>query len=171
MNYNVTPDMRMEDPIPTFTAIVERLASDYPTLAYISVIEPRVSAGNDIAEDQLVHTDSNDFIHKIWSPRPLILAGGFSTSPETLEAALQKEGVLVAYGRAFIANVSLRRALLFLRDPRSMIHSLFQPDLPLRLKSNIPLNAYDRSTFYLGGNENPKGYTDYPFADKVAAKY
>jgi N-ethylmaleimide reductase len=31
--------------------------------------------------------------------------------------------------------------------------------LPKRIKTNVPLNPYDRATFY-GGNE--KGYTDYP---------
>ena len=43
----------------------------------------------------------------------------------------------VAFGRIFIAN----------------------PDLPKRIKTNAPLNPYNRATFY-GGNE--KGYTDYP---------
>jgi N-ethylmaleimide reductase len=43
----------------------------------------------------------------------------------------------VAFGRFFIAN----------------------PDLPKRIKTNVPLNPYNRETFY-GGNE--KGYTDYP---------
>jgi N-ethylmaleimide reductase len=46
---------------------------------------------------------------------------------------------MVAFGRAFIAN----------------------PDLPRRLQENLPLNAYDRDTFY-GGDAG--GYTDYPFA-------
>lgn len=31
----------------------------------------------------------------------------------------------------------------------------------------MPLNAYDRSTFYIP--ESAKGYTDYPFAESVAA--
>jgi N-ethylmaleimide reductase len=43
----------------------------------------------------------------------------------------------VAFGKLFLAN----------------------PDLPLRLRSNSPLNLPDESTFY-GGAE--KGYTDYP---------
>ena len=45
---------------------------------------------------------------------------------------------LVAFGRLFIAN----------------------PDLPKRIKLRLPLNEYDRSTFY---TEGPRGYTDYPF--------
>lgn len=47
---------------------------------------------------------------------------------------------LIAFGALFIAN----------------------PDLPLRLARNAPLNVPDVSTFY-GGDE--KGYTDYPFLD------
>ncbi len=47
---------------------------------------------------------------------------------------------LIAFGSLFIAN----------------------PDLPLRLARNAPLNAPDSETFY-GGHE--KGYTDYPFLD------
>jgi len=43
---------------------------------------------------------------------------------------------MVAFGRHFIAN----------------------PDLPLRLREGLPLNAYDRSTFYYGGTQ---GYADY----------
>ncbi|MFB3071064.1 MAG: hypothetical protein ACE1ZK_03260, partial [Nitrospirales bacterium] len=56
-------------------------------------------------------------------------------------AALQaSEADLIAFGSLFIAN----------------------PDLPLRLALNAPLNVPDSSTFY-GGSE--KGYTDYPFLD------
>ncbi|MDT7043587.1 alkene reductase [Candidatus Nitronereus thalassa] len=51
---------------------------------------------------------------------------------------------LIAFGSLFIAN----------------------PDLPLRLKLNAPLNQPDPSTFY-GGTE--KGYTDYPFLDSTIA--
>ena len=37
-----------------------------------------------------------------------------------------------------------------------------QPDLPRRLREDIPLNKYDRSTFYTF--ETAEGYTDYPFS-------
>jgi N-ethylmaleimide reductase len=45
---------------------------------------------------------------------------------------------MVAFGRHFIAN----------------------PDLPERIRHSLPLNAYDRKTFY-GGDS--RGYTDYSF--------
>ena len=60
-------------------------------------------------------------------------------------AALQSDDAdLIAFGSLFIAN----------------------PDLPLRLAQNAPLNVPDVSTFY-GGAE--KGYTDYPFLDSEVA--
>ena len=35
--------MGMKDPVPTFSYLVERLAEDFPELAYLHVIEPGVS--------------------------------------------------------------------------------------------------------------------------------
>jgi NADPH:quinone reductase-like Zn-dependent oxidoreductase len=34
------------------------------------------------------------------------------------------------------------------------------PDLPARIARSLPLNPYERATFYTGG---ARGYTDYPF--------
>jgi len=34
------------------------------------------------------------------------------------------------------------------------------PDLPQRIKHGLPLNPYDRATFYTFDSD---GYTDYPF--------
>ena len=39
------------------------------------------------------------------------------------------------------------------------------PDLVRRLREGLPLNAYDRSTFY-GADPPKKGYTDYPFFEE-----
>jgi 2,4-dienoyl-CoA reductase-like NADH-dependent reductase (Old Yellow Enzyme family) len=39
---------------------------------------------------------------------------------------------------------------------------LANPDLPRRLAEGLPLNAYDRATFY-GADPPSKGYVDYPF--------
>jgi N-ethylmaleimide reductase len=44
---------------------------------------------------------------------------------------------------------------------------LANPDLPLRLARNVPLNAPDPATFYGG---DARGYTDYPaLEDKLVA--
>ena len=51
------------------------------------------------------------------------------------------EADAVSFGKIFIAN----------------------PDLPHRLKLNVPLNPYHSETFYGYGLQNPTvGYTDYP---------
>jgi N-ethylmaleimide reductase len=67
---------------------------------------------------------------------PVIAAGGFDAAGA--DAILSKgDADLVAFGRHFLAN----------------------PDLPERLRRNLPLEPYDRNTFYYG---RTKGYIDYP---------
>jgi 2,4-dienoyl-CoA reductase-like NADH-dependent reductase (Old Yellow Enzyme family) len=71
-----------------------------------------------------------------------LAAGNFNA--ENSGPKLMDDGAdAVALGRWFIAN----------------------PDLPKRLKEGLPLNPYDRSTFY-GAEPPEKGYTDYPFYSK-----
>jgi N-ethylmaleimide reductase len=101
-------------------------------LAYLHVIEPRVT-GN-VSDD-----DQPPVAARLLRPLfagPVIAAGGFNATGA--DAILtQGDADLVAFGRHFLAN----------------------PDLPDRLRRNLPLNSYDRNTFYYGGT---KGYTDYP---------
>lgn len=131
----------MPDPIPTFSSLVGHLAQAHPQLAYVHVVEPRIS-GNVDAEGN--DKESNDFVRALWSPRPLIIAGSFKRD-SALEAA-EKEGVLVGVGRYFISN----------------------PDLPKRWMDGAELTPYDRDTFYSKGS---KGYTDWPFlADSEGSK-
>ncbi|KAI0331395.1 NADH:flavin oxidoreductase/NADH oxidase [Cubamyces sp. BRFM 1775] len=131
-------DMRMTDPIPTFTYMVSHLVSDYPNLAYLHVVEPGISGGT----DGVAHPDeSNDFIRKIWLPRPLVSVGGY-TRDKALRVA-EQTGQLIAFGRAFVSN----------------------PDLPGRLLKNISLAEWDRESFYTP--EDPHGYIDYPTADEI----
>jgi N-ethylmaleimide reductase len=66
----------------------------------------------------------------------LIVNDGYDLA--TAEAAIARgEADLVAFGKPFLAN----------------------PDLPLRYRKNVPLNAPDPATFYAG---EEKGYIDYP---------
>ncbi|KII91975.1 hypothetical protein PLICRDRAFT_154167 [Plicaturopsis crispa FD-325 SS-3] len=141
-------DMGMDDPKPTFAYLVQRLHDEYPDLAYIHVIEPRVD-GLVTREHGAPAGQSNDFIREIWAPRPLISAGGYERA-SGLEAA-ERTGELIAYGRYFVAN----------------------PDLPYRLKHDIPLTKGDRSKYYVRGATDEDGYTDYPFAadNKSAVDY
>lgn len=66
---------------------------------------------------------------------PLLSAAAYT--PESAAIAIEnKHADAIAFGRLFIAN----------------------PDLVSRIRESQPLNAYDRSTFYGGGE---RGYTDY----------
>jgi N-ethylmaleimide reductase len=74
----------------------------------------------------------------------LMLAGDFNR--ERAEAALAAgRADLIAFARPFIAN----------------------PDLPRRLREQLPLAEFDPGTLYAGG---PKGYADYPAYDALAAE-
>ncbi|KAF9078523.1 FMN-linked oxidoreductase [Rhodocollybia butyracea] len=124
--------MGMKNPIPTYTYLISQLKEKYPNLSYLHLIQSR--ALDNPAE-------SNEPLFDIWSPRPLIVADGF-----TRDAALsfaERDGFLIAFGKHFISN----------------------PDLPGRLEAVLPLSDYDQSTFY-GGDDSGKGYTDYAFAPR-----
>ncbi|EPS98169.1 NADH flavin oxidoreductase/NADH oxidase [Fomitopsis schrenkii] len=118
-------DMRMKDPRPQFSYLVSQIAQQHPRLAYIHVVEPRVSGFTD---REPLPGETNDFIREIWAPRPLISAGG-----HTRESAFEfaEKGDLVAFGRFFISH----------------------PDLPLRLAKNLPLVKGNRETYYTQGTE------------------
>ncbi|KII83262.1 hypothetical protein PLICRDRAFT_452831 [Plicaturopsis crispa FD-325 SS-3] len=137
-------DMAMPDPKPTFGYLVQRLRELYPNLAYVHVVEPRVD-GVETRAHGVPAGQSNDFVHAIWAPRPLVSAGAYTR--ETGIQAADEKGDLVAYGRPFISN----------------------PDLPIRLKYDIPLTPYNRDTFYVQGPPGDNGYTNYPFAESAAA--
>ncbi|KAF7313108.1 Oxidored-FMN domain-containing protein [Mycena kentingensis (nom. inval.)] len=104
--------------------------------------------------------ESNDALRAVWrsatastGKRIVLLAGGFTKeiAEKTLKIEKEEEGERIAtvFGRWFIAN----------------------PDLPVRLRDDIPLNEYDRKTFYLLGENSPRGYTDQPFATTRNARF
>ncbi|KAK0234434.1 hypothetical protein EDD85DRAFT_774273 [Armillaria nabsnona] len=136
-------EVRMKDPIPTFSYFVSQIKKEHPDLSYIHVVEPRIDGSETRNQEEYSSDSSNDFLRKIWAPKPYIAAGAF-TRVTAMEAADDK-GDIVAFGRHFISN----------------------PDLTVRLKNNLPLTPYDRSTFYLHGNV-AEGYIDYPFASTVS---
>lgn len=133
-------DMRMDDPIPTFAHFVSGLAQKHSDLAYIHVVEPRV---NGVTSREVQPGESNDFLRSIWKPRPFISAGGH-TRDSAFDFA-ERNDDLVAFGRLFISN----------------------PDLPIRIARNLPLNKGNRDTYYAPG---AVGYIDYPFAEDAFAK-
>ncbi|KAH8823539.1 hypothetical protein DL96DRAFT_1744509 [Flagelloscypha sp. PMI_526] len=143
-------DMGMKDPIPTFTHFVKALHAAHPKLAYLHIIEARVSGimdrtpvppGTKVepkSDKYIMEDESNEFIRDIWLPRPLLTCGGW-TRAEAIELA--EKGSCVSFARPFLAN----------------------PDLVERLKIDAPLNPFDPTTFYLFGDGTGKGFTDYPF--------
>lgn len=94
----------MEDPKPQFIHLVSALRDRHPNLAYLHVVEPRISGGRD---QPFNDSESNDFLRAIWKPRPYISAGGYTR--DTALLAAEKDGDLVAFGRFYISNVSLSR--------------------------------------------------------------
>ena len=119
------------DPEALFSYVAEHLSQF--GLAYLHLIEPRI-AGSDLI-DANQGPVAAEWLKPIFKGK-LISAGGFE--PDTAEDAIAA-GTLdaVAFGRYFVSN----------------------PDLPCRIKSNLPLTKYDRGTFY---TFDARGYTDYP---------
>ncbi|KAI0779323.1 NADH:flavin oxidoreductase/NADH oxidase [Fomes fomentarius] len=112
-------DMRMDNPVPTFSYLVENIKEKHPDFAYIHVVSP-FGLGSKGPEDPA----QNDFIYDIWKPRPLITTGGYDRDL-ALKVA-EETGQLIGFARAFSAN----------------------PDLPFRFQKNIPLQEIDYETLY-----------------------
>jgi N-ethylmaleimide reductase len=129
--------MSDSDPVGLFGYAADRLNAF--GLAYLHLIEPRIKGNIEIAEN--LEPVASMHLRKIFKGR-MIAAGGFDYE-KALDILQKGDTDLVAFGRHFIAN----------------------PDLVYRFKNGIPLNAYDRNTFYGGG---AKGYTDYPFYKQQA---
>ena len=110
-------------------------------LAYLHIVEPRIKGSTLIAEGQ--EPIASERLRKIFQGK-IMAAGGFE--PASAEAVVEKGNAdLVAFGRHFVAN----------------------PDLVERIRLGLPLNPYNRDTFY---TFDAKGYTDYPFyAELVGA--
>jgi N-ethylmaleimide reductase len=118
------------DPATTYGRAIRAL--DPLGLAYLHLIEPRVSGATDGDPDA---GPVAPLFRPLWHG-PLIVAGGFDRAKAD---AVLADGTAdaVAFGRMYISN----------------------PDLAERLRDDVPFARYDRSTFYGGGAE---GYTDYP---------
>ncbi|HVJ56084.1 MAG TPA: alkene reductase [Aliidongia sp.] len=126
------------NPEATFSYVAEML--DQYKIAYLHVIEPRIKG------DDTLHHDRPPVAAKYLRPHftgPIVAAGGFDrASAEAITASGDAD--LVAFGRHFTSN----------------------PDLPYRLKHDLPLAPYVRATFW-GGDE--KGYTDFPALESAMA--
>ncbi|MDQ2832406.1 MAG: alkene reductase [Acidobacteriota bacterium] len=120
------------NPLQLFRSVIEELNGH--KLAYLHLIEGR---GSEIGLGDALHPDAlnNTELFRPHFHGPLISAAAYTplTADITVE---QSKADAIAFGRLFISN----------------------PDLVARIRQGLPLNPYDRSTFYGGGE---KGYTDY----------
>jgi N-ethylmaleimide reductase len=126
------------DPQATF-GHVAKVLDDYK-IAYLHIIEPRIKGDDTLHEGQ--GPVASKYLRPLFTG-PIIAAGGFDRAgAEDIVASGNAD--LVAFGRWFTSN----------------------PDLPYRLKHDLPLAPYVRSAFW-GGTE--KGYTDFPSLEPVSA--
>lgn len=103
--------MRMEDPVPTYTHLVQKLRDNHPELAYIHVVEsdPTIPSG-----------DSSEFIRKIWAPKAYLSANGYNPESAVKEADAN-DNLAVVFGKWFISNVRM----LEIRTERTTLTSIF----------------------------------------------
>jgi N-ethylmaleimide reductase len=133
--YGTWNGMSDNDPDALFAYVAQEM--DKFGLAYLHLIDPRVSGSED------VKSSGGLAAHRL---RPffkgkLVSAGGFE--PETAEEAIASGGLdAVSFGRHFLAN----------------------PDLPRRIRERLPLAPYHRDTFY---TFDALGYTDYPAYEDI----
>jgi N-ethylmaleimide reductase len=121
------------DTVPHFSYVIDELSKR--GIAYLHLIEPRASSVG-FADDASIDSADNASLFRRLFAGPMITAGGYT--PAMGIAAIERGlADAVAFGRMFIAN----------------------PDLPERIRTGAPLNAFDRATSY-GGDGH--GYTDYP---------
>ncbi len=103
-------------------------------LAYLHIIEPRMSGYLLIKEDQPPLATRR--ARQVFKGN-IIANGGFE--PDSAAAAIEHgDADATSFGRYFVSN----------------------PDLPRRIREGLLLAAYDRDTFY---TFEAKGYIDYPF--------
>jgi N-ethylmaleimide reductase len=130
--YGTFNDMHDSDPEKLFGYLLTKL--DERKIAYAHIIEPRSSAAG-MSEESIDDAPLTSKLFRKFFKGVIISAGGYT--PDTAKKTVSERFAdAVAFGRLYIAN----------------------PDLTKRIALNAPLNRYDRSTFYGGGE---KGYTDY----------
>ncbi|KAI2768605.1 putative oxidoreductase [Daldinia loculata] len=131
----------MNDLVPQFEYIITRLRE--MNIAYLHLANSRW------VED-VTHPDADNrtFVHMWGKSKPVLLAGGYDAASAKLmvdETYAGYDNVAVVFGRLYISN----------------------PDLPFRVQHQLPLQPYDRDTFYLPFSE--KGYLDYQFSNEFLA--
>ncbi|MBK0391381.1 alkene reductase [Ramlibacter algicola] len=131
----VTPanDVHDPDPQPLFEYVVRQLAP--LGLAYIHIIEGATGGARELPDRPFDYDALKRAYRDAGGRGAWMVNNGYDKA--SAEKAVANGADLVAFGKLYIAN----------------------PDLVERLRTDAPLNAPDKMTFYGGG---AKGYTDYP---------
>lgn len=157
--YNYFQDTRDSNPNAHWAYLCEALASlpKENRLSYVHMVEPRFDEVLDetaklssLAETATT-ARATEGKPSLVPFRKILLKGDIkflaagSFNAENAAPKLESgDADAIIFGRWFIAN----------------------PDLPFRLAEGLPLNPYDRTTFY-GADPPAKGYVDYPFYKAV----
>ncbi|KAK5782049.1 NADPH dehydrogenase PWA37_002391 [Arxiozyma heterogenica] len=120
---------------------LEKRARQGKRLAFVHLVEPRVTDPFLVEGEGEYDQGTNDFVYSIWKG-PIIRAGNLALHPEVVKEMVKDDRTLIGYGRFWISN----------------------PDIVERLEKGLPLNKYDRDTFYA---MTDKGYLDYPTYDEA----
>jgi len=124
--------IRDSQPLELFTHVIESL--NQRRISYLHLIEGR---GSEIGLSDQLHDGALNNAQLFRSAFKGTIVSAAAYTPATAAEAVEKgQADAIAFGRSFIAN----------------------PDLVERIAGGFPLNAYDRFTFYGGGE---RGYTDY----------
>lgn len=113
-----------------------RLAGKGPV--YLSIVEPRVTNPFLTEGEGVLNTVNNEFLFDHFKGVVLRAGNMVLGNKFTKKIIDQNDRTLAGFGRYWIAN----------------------PDLVDRLEKELPLNKYDRNTFYA---DTYRGYIDYPF--------
>jgi 2,4-dienoyl-CoA reductase-like NADH-dependent reductase (Old Yellow Enzyme family) len=158
--YNYYQDTRDSDPNTHWAYLCEKIASlpEENRVAYVHMVEPRF--------DEELDEQGKMAALAAYSKTAIPIKGLQTTSVNSLvpfKKILEKGGVkFLACGNFNRDNVEQK---VESGDADAVVMGrwfIANPDLPKRLKEGLPLNKYDRSTFY-GADPPTKGYTDYAF--------
>lgn len=88
-----------------FAHVLTALRDQFPRLAYVHFVEPRISGASDMTPED---DDSILFARQIWGSRDgsvFLAAGGYTL--ESAQETVEQHGGAIVFGRAFLANPDL----------------------------------------------------------------
>lgn len=134
--YSTFQGMKMEDPQPQFAYLARELTP--LKLAYTHLVEGRISGNADTESADELHF----FLEAYKGAGPVVIAGGYQpeSAREAVDQKYKDHDVIIGFGRPFTSN----------------------PDLPFRIKENVPLVPHKREVLYLV--KDRKGYNDWEFS-------